>query len=427
MPTPPSRPIIFVSYAHADEPEKPGEGEIKWLSFVTGYLRPAEKQGAVEVWTDLLMYGGDDWNPEIEGKLRSCDVFVLLVSPRSTGSDYIVDKEIAIIRERQASGESVRFYPLLLTPTPGSGLDMVRDKNLRPRDGRPFSSFSLNDRQQQMSDAADEIVRIAGEIAARKTRAPLGLPSVSSTPSPPGEEEQAGQEPEINDGGGIFAKLREWALDWLHMSPTQPAGKSSEGSPKLVPRIFAGVAAALAVFSSPAISALAPNLSSNAALLLRILITIAALIAVNHVVTAKEEVTAGFKSRTILKYCFSNAERILAESIVVLGIAIWALPFAHDLASPKDCELTALMTWARSETPASPLYVELVAGDSAQFAVGNGIPVALSIPSAHTGDWTLTIVWSDRTRSRFEKLSECYKYYSKESDDKRVLLSLESR
>jgi hypothetical protein len=48
MPTEPYKPIIFISYAHADEPEKPAEGEMKWLSFVTGYLRPAVKHGAVD-------------------------------------------------------------------------------------------------------------------------------------------------------------------------------------------------------------------------------------------------------------------------------------------------------------------------------------------------------------------------------------------
>ena len=32
MPTPGTKPIIFISYAHADEPEKPVEGEVKWLT-----------------------------------------------------------------------------------------------------------------------------------------------------------------------------------------------------------------------------------------------------------------------------------------------------------------------------------------------------------------------------------------------------------
>jgi hypothetical protein len=118
MLTEPYKPRVFVSYSHKDEQEKPGEGDTKWLSFVMGYLHPLARQGAVDIWVDRLVRGGDDWGTEIERKLRTCDIFVLLVSPNSLSSDYIVDKEIAIIRERQASGEDVHFYPLLLKPTP---------------------------------------------------------------------------------------------------------------------------------------------------------------------------------------------------------------------------------------------------------------------------------------------------------------------
>ena len=159
---------------------------------VNDHLRPAVKNGAVDIWVDTLMRGGDDWDPEIERELRECDVFVLLVSRHSTSSDYVVDKEIAIIRERQKNREDVRFYPLLLTPTAEAGLDVVRDKNLRPRGARPFSSYSPHDRDQHMADAADEIAEIAEEIAARKSASPVAIaptPAVStqkgSPPSPP--------------------------------------------------------------------------------------------------------------------------------------------------------------------------------------------------------------------------------------------------
>jgi hypothetical protein len=50
MPTDPKKPLIVISYAHEDEPATPAEGEAKWLSFVTGYLRPAVKHGAVDLW-----------------------------------------------------------------------------------------------------------------------------------------------------------------------------------------------------------------------------------------------------------------------------------------------------------------------------------------------------------------------------------------
>lgn len=168
MPIEPYKPKIFISYAHADEPERPGDGEVKWLSFVTGFLRPALKHDAVEIWIDLQMSGGADWEREIASKLRACDIFLLLVSRFSTSSDYIVDKEIAIIRARQEKGQDVHFYPLVLTPTPEKGLDVVRDKNLRPRDGKTLSSYPVYDREQKMKDAADEIAKIAREITARR-------------------------------------------------------------------------------------------------------------------------------------------------------------------------------------------------------------------------------------------------------------------
>jgi hypothetical protein len=170
MPTESKKPLILISYAHADEPEHPAEGEVRWLSFVTGYLRPAIKHGAVDLWVDRVMAGGADWEREIEKQLRACDIFILLVSPHSLSSDYVVDKEIPIIRDRQAKGDDVYFYPLILKPTPKIALDLVRDKNLRPRDGKPFSDYPIGERDQRMSEAADEIAEIAATISMRRVQ-----------------------------------------------------------------------------------------------------------------------------------------------------------------------------------------------------------------------------------------------------------------
>ena len=169
---PSGRPIIFISCAHADEPESPVEGEIKWLTFVLGFLKPAVKHGLIEFWVDRHMRGGATWDEEIDKKLRECDIFVLLVSRHSMASHYIVDKEIAIIRERQRNGEDVHFYPLLLSHTPKAGLAKVTDKNLRPRDAKPFHGYSPHDRERHMSEAADEIATLAEEIAKRRSSSP---------------------------------------------------------------------------------------------------------------------------------------------------------------------------------------------------------------------------------------------------------------
>jgi len=93
--------------------------------------------------------------------------------------------KIAIIRERQSRGEGVVLYPLALTPTPETALDI---ENLRPAGGRPFSSYDAGERDRQMLDAADEIVEIAADAAAlkrkRRTRSPLS-PLAPASPAAP--------------------------------------------------------------------------------------------------------------------------------------------------------------------------------------------------------------------------------------------------
>lgn len=168
------KPLVFISYAHLDEPDPPEDlaaGKIRWLSFVMRFLQPGVKGRKYQVWMDRLMPGGADSSPEIEAKARACDIFVLLVSANSTGSDYIVDKEIPIVRERQHDNDGVYFYPLLLDWTPKAGLEQVNDKNLRPHDAKPFSSLSPSERSRAMAEAADEIAGFAEAIAKEKAAA----------------------------------------------------------------------------------------------------------------------------------------------------------------------------------------------------------------------------------------------------------------
>ncbi len=202
MPSAPTKPVILISYAPADEPEKPGEGEVRWLSYVAGCLDAALKPGAADIKIEPLSAGGD-WDPERERKLRACDIFVLLASPHSLSSDTIAAKQIALIRERQAKGEDVHFVPLLLTPTARSELKAVRGRNLRPRGAKPFSDYPPDDRYRRMSKAADEIANIAARIAARADEPAqrplqlLGAPLLGDLPSPSVRDGEPGTELEL--------------------------------------------------------------------------------------------------------------------------------------------------------------------------------------------------------------------------------------
>ena len=174
MPSDSTRPLVFISYAHKDEPDPPEDlaaGKIRWLSFVMDFLRPGVEGRRYEVWIDEVMPIGADWNPEIEAKLRACDIFVLLVSTRSTGSNYVRNKELPIIRARQQSDEGVHFCPLLIDWTPDAGLELVKDKNIRPPNGQPLSSLSPSERSRQMTQVANEIAGLAKAIEEKKAAA----------------------------------------------------------------------------------------------------------------------------------------------------------------------------------------------------------------------------------------------------------------
>ncbi len=164
------KPIIFISYAHADEPEKPRAEEIQWLSFVMKFLRPAVKYGEFRIWVDPQIPAGTPWDPEIERHLQACSVFLLLVSANSMASDYIIDKELAIARQRRAAG-AMQIYPLLIEATPKAGLARVGDLNVRPPGLKPLQSYQLADRNQHMSDAADEIADMATAMAEKTGKA----------------------------------------------------------------------------------------------------------------------------------------------------------------------------------------------------------------------------------------------------------------
>jgi hypothetical protein len=184
MPTPPSKPIVLISYAPADEPERPADGEVRWLSLVIAHLRAANEIGALETWTEPLTPDAD-LDQEAEHRLRVCHVFVPLVSARSLAAGTTLARRIAVVRDRQTRGESVALYPLVLAETPETTLDI---EDLRLTGGKLLSGRDAGERDRQMLDAADEIVEIAVDAgaptAARPTPAPLSpkIPRRRSAP-----------------------------------------------------------------------------------------------------------------------------------------------------------------------------------------------------------------------------------------------------
>ncbi len=431
------KPLILISYAHQDEPEKPAEGEVKWLSFVTGYLRPAIKQGAVDLWLDRLMPGGADWEREIEQKLAACDIFILLVSRHSLSSDYVVDKEIAIIRERQAKGEAVQFYPLILTPTPNAGLDLVRDKNLRPRDGKPFSDYAINERYRHMHEAADEIAEICGKIAARRSTPTPGsltsglnavydqLGGFTSSPMPPTPmsppvEEARGTEPEIKGRESLEAWLsgqdREVVIAMaartaLRVAPLVVREQAStEGNVNfeiLVSTIFSASAFAWVAsrypFRANELAAAASRVGNTAHALANSDLGSVTLTATTAAATAANAVAD--TGRIAIALADRNAS--VAESIIaaVVGSVAACIAFAASALAPGWEQVRADIAAFRKLDPCTVANQPLWSHETPDWAADAWLALKAALPLSR--DWQVWIDWYEN-RLRGGSRGEAY-------------------
>jgi hypothetical protein len=218
-------------------------------------------------------------------------------------------------------------------------------------------------------------------------------------------------------------RLKEWALDWVDRTGTRPAAGGIEEPLTLVSRIFAALAGVVAVLSSPAIDFLAPNLNANAAAILRVIIALGTLVAVNYVVTAKDSV----ESERHRKYRFSNTERLIARGIVVLAILIWSLNFVPAPPEPRDCSVNAVVTWTGQLNGIKPQSVSLKSDGEQLYPVEADRPVAMLVPAEHLSKWSVTLLWSDGSRSDFGEFSGCPAAASKGSGDGRAEISLGGR
>ncbi|MBK9992762.1 MAG: toll/interleukin-1 receptor domain-containing protein [Saprospiraceae bacterium] len=82
---------IFLSYAHED---------FKIKERVLTYLKPLLRENKVEIWHDSMIRPGDDWDDEVQTSLDQCDIYLLLISPDSIASDYIIFKELQLAYQK---------------------------------------------------------------------------------------------------------------------------------------------------------------------------------------------------------------------------------------------------------------------------------------------------------------------------------------
>lgn len=104
MPSAHPRVRVFVSYSHKDT---------RHLDKLRAHLSPLERGGKVEIWWDGKIQPGQNWQAQIRNRLLAADVVVLLLTANFFSSDYCVEEELQLARQRERDGQT-DIIPILV-------------------------------------------------------------------------------------------------------------------------------------------------------------------------------------------------------------------------------------------------------------------------------------------------------------------------
>lgn len=143
---------VFVSYSHTDT---------SYLERLKIHLRPFEKNGLIDLWSDTKIKAGEKWKEKIEKALEKSAIAILLISADFLASDFIVDNELPpLLKSAEQKGKMI--LPVILKPC-----RFTRDENLSKfqsiNDPKiPLSKMDENGREEiyvQIADYIDDSIK----------------------------------------------------------------------------------------------------------------------------------------------------------------------------------------------------------------------------------------------------------------------------
>lgn len=152
---------VFYSYAHEDEPLR---GELEKA------LALLRHQKLITGWHDREISAGSEWQNQIDTRMRSARIILLLISHDFLASSYCYDVEMKLALERHTKGEAT-VIPIILRPVDWSDAPFAHLQAL-PRDAKPITTWS--NRDEAFADVARGIRRVVEPMAGR-ARKPVGV------------------------------------------------------------------------------------------------------------------------------------------------------------------------------------------------------------------------------------------------------------
>src|SRR4051794_7294869 len=91
-------PLVYISYAHQDQ---------EWLQKLLAWLVPLENSGEIRLFHDRTLQPGEHWDEATRANLSTARVGILLLSPYSLASEFIITVELPAL-------SSKGFIPVLI-------------------------------------------------------------------------------------------------------------------------------------------------------------------------------------------------------------------------------------------------------------------------------------------------------------------------
>ncbi|HRV92723.1 MAG TPA: toll/interleukin-1 receptor domain-containing protein, partial [Anaerolineae bacterium] len=143
-------PIVFISYHHRDELFK---------ERLLSHLSVLEHSGLLNAWSDDKIAAGANWTAEITQVISRAQVAILLISSNFLSSDFTLQREVPTLLERRLK-EGIRIYPIILKPCAWQRVEWLARIQVRPKGGKPLTSFDEDEIDEILADIALEIATL---------------------------------------------------------------------------------------------------------------------------------------------------------------------------------------------------------------------------------------------------------------------------
>jgi hypothetical protein len=146
---------VFCSYSHKDDHLR---------EELETHLSILQAHGIIDSWHDHAIPAGKEWASQIDERLNSAQIILLLISPDFLASKYCREVEVKRALERHQTGDA-RVISILLRDVDWHGSPLSKLQAL-PKDAKPVTSWA--NRDQAFKDIAIGIRKVAEELRKKK-------------------------------------------------------------------------------------------------------------------------------------------------------------------------------------------------------------------------------------------------------------------